>query len=199
MKTAVAVFLCMPFLAACGQDTGKAQGESGQAETKGSAGMQTETSLQEIAFTTITGEPASLADFSGQPVLIVNVASQCGNTPQYAGLEELYRTYHDSGLVVIGFPANNFGGQEPGTNEEIMKFCSTRFDVTFPMMAKVSVKGKDKHPLFVALTEQSPIPGEIEWNFAKFLLDRDGRLVARFSAKTQPTSEEVVSAIKKLL
>jgi glutathione peroxidase len=198
MKNWVALLICLPLLAAC-QTSGEARSEREQTASESTTNMQTETSLQEIPFTTITGDLASLADFSGQPVLIVNVASQCGNTPQYAGLEELYRTYHDSGLVVIGFPANNFGGQEPGTNEEIMKFCSTRFDVTFPMMAKVSVKGKDKHPLFVALTEQSPIPGEIEWNFAKFLLDRDGRLVARFSAKTQPTSEEVVSAIEKLL
>jgi glutathione peroxidase len=161
--------------------------------------MITQTGLQEIPFQTIAGDSTSLADFSGHVVLIVNVASKCGNTPQYAGLEKLYSQFRDSGLVVIGFPANNFGGQEPGTNEEILKFCTSTYDVTFPMMAKVSVKGPDKHPLFVALTEHSPIPGEITWNFAKFLLDRDGKLVARFDPKTQPLSDEVLKAVREAL
>jgi len=151
-----------------------------------------------IPFTTIKGDTTNLAAFDGKVVLIVNVASECGNTPQYAGLEKLYRTYKDRGLVVIGFPANNFGGQEPGTNEQILQFCTSKFDVSFPMMAKVSVKGADKHPLFTALTEKSDMAGEIRWNFSKFLLDRHGNLVARFDPAVQPDSEQLLSAIKKL-
>jgi glutathione peroxidase len=154
---------------------------------------------QAIPFETITGDTTSLADYEGRVVLIVNVASKCGYTPQYADLEELYRTYKNRGLVVIGFPANNFGGQEPGSNEEILEFCQTRFDVSFPMMAKVSVKGSDEHPLFVKLTEQPDMAGEIKWNFSKFLLDRDGRLVARYDSGVKPTSDEIVKQIEELL
>jgi len=157
------------------------------------------TSYLDCPFLTITGDTTSLADFGGKVVLVVNTASECGFTPQYAGLEELYRKYKDRGLVVVGFPANNFGGQEPGTNEEILNFCTTKFDVTFPMMSKVSVKGKDKHPLFVYLTEQSPLPGEIQWNFSKFLLDKNGRLVARYPSKVTPLDSELVSTVEDLL
>ena len=141
-----------------------------------------EPALQDIPFQTITGESTSLKDYAGKVIMIVNVASRCGFTGQYAGLEELYQTYSDSGLVVIGFPANNFGGQEPGSNEEILSFCQTKFDVTFPMMAKVSVKGKDKHPLFRRLTEGNEFSGEIKWNFTKFLIDREGKLAGRFGS-----------------
>lgn len=155
--------------------------------------------IEHIKFETITGDTVDLADYPGKAILVVNVASKCGNTPQYAGLEELYQKYADSGLVIIGFPANNFGGQEPGTNEEILQFCTTKFDVTFPMMSKISVKGKSKHPLYVELTENSNKPGEITWNFTKFLLDSKGNVVARFDPKTKPESEEVVGAIEKLL
>ncbi len=155
--------------------------------------------IKQIPFETITGDTVTLTDFSGKVLLLVNVASKCGNTPQYAELQQLYSMYKDSGLVVIGFPANNFGGQEPGSNEQILDFCQTNFNVTFPMMAKVSVKGKDKHPLFVQLTEKSSIPGEIKWNFSKFLLDSSGNLVARFDSPVKPLSEELLSSLKKLL
>ena len=155
--------------------------------------------FRQFRFATIQGDTTSLAAYQGKVVLIVNVASKCGNTPQYAALEQLYKDYKDRGLVIIGFPANNFGGQEPGTNAEILQFCSATYDVTFPMMAKISVKGSDIHPLFAALTEKSNLPGEIKWNFSKFLLDRQGRLVARFDPTVKPDSDEVVSAIKKLL
>jgi glutathione peroxidase len=155
--------------------------------------------IKAISFNTIDGTATNLAAFDGKVKLILNVASECGNTPQYKDLEALYRRYKDRGFVVIGFPANNFGGQEPGSNEQILEFCTSRYDVTFPMMAKISVKGEDKHPLFKALSEDSPIPGEISWNFAKFLLDRDGKLVARFDPKVQPMSDEVVGSIEKLL
>lgn len=148
-----------------------------------------------IPFKTIAGHDTTLADFAGKVILVVNVASECGYTPQYAGLQKLYEQYKDSGLVVIGFPANNFGGQEPGSNEQILSFCQTNYRVTFPMMAKVSVKGKDKHPLFVYLTEQSPLKGEIKWNFGKFLLDRDGNPVARFDSGVAPDAPELTSRI----
>lgn len=155
--------------------------------------------VRDIPLETITGDNITLADVNGKAILIVNVASECGFTRQYAGLEELYQTFKDSGLVVIGFPANNFGGQEPGSNEEIMNFCQTKFDVTFPMMAKVSVKGKDKHPLFTKLTESADFGGEIKWNFSKFLLDRNGNLVARFGSSTKPMSDKIVGQVKELL
>ena len=155
--------------------------------------------FMDIPFQTITGENTNLNAFAGKVLLLVNVASECGYTKQYAPLEELYKDYKDSGLVVIGFPANNFGGQEPGTNEEILNFCSSKYNVTFPMMSKISVKGEDKHPLFVYLTEESDIPGEISWNFGKFLIDRNGKLVKRFDTKIDPLSDEIVNEIKKLL
>jgi glutathione peroxidase len=152
-----------------------------------------------VPLVTITGDTTSLAEFDGKAILIVNTASKCGYTPQYEGLEELYEKYKDSGLVVIGFPANNFKNQEPGTNEEIQQFCSTEYGVTFPMMSKISVKGDDKHPLYVYLTEQSPFPGEITWNFNKFMLDRNGKVIARFDSKVTPMSDQVQLAIYKAL
>ena len=155
--------------------------------------------FMKIPFLSITGDSSELAAFEGKVMLVVNVASNCGYTNQYAKLEELYRTYRDSGLVVLGFPANNFGNQEPGSNEEILDFCQTRFNVSFPMMGKISVKGKDKHPLFIYFTEDSNLPGEINWNFSKLLLDRSGQLVARFDSQVQPMSAELVEQIEKLL
>ncbi len=152
-----------------------------------------------LPFNTISGEAVDLSAYRGKVVLIVNVASKCGFTKQYAGLEELYRSKKEKGFVILGFPANNFGGQEPGTNKEILNFCTTKFDVTFPMMAKVSVKGEDKHPLFKFLTEESNLPGEIEWNFSKFLLDRDGKLVARYKSAITPDNAELVGKIDELL
>ena len=159
----------------------------------------TTTAYEQMHFNTITGQPDSLAAYKGQVVLIVNVASKCGFTPQYAGLEALYLAKKDKGFVILGFPANNFKSQEPGTDQEIQNFCSTTYGVTFPMMSKVSVKGDDKHPLFKYLTEQSNMPGEIEWNFTKFLIDRDGKLVARYKSKTTPEDTELVAKIDELL
>jgi glutathione peroxidase len=152
-----------------------------------------------IPFSTITGDTTNLNAFKGKVVLVVNVASKCGYTPQYAGLETLYRAKKDKGLVIIGFPANNFKEQEPGTNEEIMKFCQTTYDVTFPMMAKISVKGTDIHPLYAYLTKMSNLPGEIGWNFNKFLFDREGKLVARYDSPTKPDDPKMVAQIDSLL
>jgi glutathione peroxidase len=151
---------------------------------------------------TIDGQPAPLAAYKGKVVLLVNVASRCGFTPQYTALESIYEKYKDRGFVIVGIPANNFGSQEPGTNEEIKTFCSSKYNVTFPMMSKVSVKGDDKTPLYQFLTSSSGNPktgGEIQWNFTKFLIGPDGQVLARFEPKVTPDSPEVTSAIEKAL
>jgi glutathione peroxidase len=148
----------------------------------------------------IDGGKINFADYKGKKILIVNTASQCGNTPQYADLEKLYKKYQGK-LVIIGFPANNFHQQEPGSNKDIQEFCTKKYAVTFPMAAKISVKGDDIHPLYKWLLAESKAkhfqPEEVTWNFQKYLLDEKGNLVAVFSPKTQPLSEEVVAAIEK--
>ena len=153
--------------------------------------------MHEFTLNSIDGKPAPLSAYQGKVVLIVNVASRCGFTPQYAGLEALYEKYKDRGFVILGFPANNFGGQEPGTNEEIKTFCSTKYNVTFPMYSKISVKGDDKAPLYQFLTAATG--SEIQWNFTKFLVDKSGKVIARFEPKVTPESPEVASAIEKAL
>lgn len=158
--------------------------------------------LYAIPVQRIDGTTTNLSPYKGQVMLIVNVASRCGFTPQYAGLQKLYDTYKDRGLVVLGFPANNFGKQEPGSNEEIKQFCETRFHVTFPLFAKISVKGEDQHPLYKYLTGKDTNPvcaGEIAWNFNKFLIARDGRILARFDSRATPESPDVIKAIEKAL
>ena len=160
------------------------------------------TPLYDIPLRRIDGKEAKLGEYAGDVLMIVNVASQCGKTPQYAGLEKLYATYRDRGFAVLGFPANDFDAQEPGTNQEIKTFCSSKYNVTFPMMAKVSVKGDDKTPLYQYLTDKATSPttgGEIQWNFTKFLIGPDGQVVARFEPKVTPDSPEVTSAIEKAL
>jgi glutathione peroxidase len=148
----------------------------------------------------IDGKPTKLESYKGKVVLMVNVASKCGLTPQYEGLQELYDKYEKQGFVVIGFPANNFAGQEPGTDKEIQQFCSTNYGVTFPMMSKISVKGKDAHPLYAQLAAQpEPVGGEPEWNFDKFLVNRDGEVVARFKPRTTPEAPELRERIEQLL
>jgi len=149
----------------------------------------------------IDGKPAPLADYKGKVVLLVNVASQCGYTPQYSALEAIYEKYKDQGFVILGFPANNFGAQEPGTNEEIKSFCTRKFNVTFPMYSKISVKGSDQSPLYAYLTKETGagIAGEIKWNFTKFLVDRNGKVVQRFEPAVTPDSKEVTAAIEKQL
>lgn len=190
----IAIGLRLLFLTGCTDQKEYEAGAKTQMESKTEI-----TDYRQIPFETITGEETSLADFKGKVVLIVNTASKCGFTKQYAGLEELYSDKKDDGLVVIAFPANNFAEQEPGTNEEILKFCQGTFDVTFPLMAKIDVVGDNIHPLYRYLTEESPVPGEIRWNFNKFLLDREGTPVARFESKVEPDDPELVAAIEKLL
>jgi glutathione peroxidase len=149
----------------------------------------------------IEGKPAPLANYKGKVVLVVNVASQCGYTPQYSALESIYEKYKDKGFVILGFPANNFGAQEPGTNEEIKTFCTRKYSVSFPMYAKISVKGDDQAPLYAYLTKETGpgLTGDIKWNFTKFLVDRDGKVVERFEPAITPDSKEVTSAIEKEL
>ena len=160
------------------------------------------TSIYDFTMKSIDGQPVSLKSYDGKVVLLVNVASKCGFTPQYTGLEALYEKYKDRGFVIVGIPANNFGSQEPGTNEEIKTFCTRKYNVTFPMMAKVSVLGDDETPLYRFLTDKSANPqigGDIKWNFTKFLFDRNGKPVARFEPAVTPDSPEVQSAIESAL
>ena len=148
----------------------------------------------------IAGKDTKLADLGGKAVLVVNVASKCGYTRQYAGLESLYKAYKDKGLVVVGVPCNDFGGQEPGTEAEILQFCSSKYNVTFPLLGKVAVKGDGAHPLFTTLTgEAAGQPGPVKWNFNKFLIAKDGSLAARFDSKVEPESDELKAAIDKVL
>ena len=161
---------------------------AGMAQTPGA-----KMSALEYEMKTIDGKEFKFADLKGKVVLVVNVASKCGNTPQYAGLEKLYEKYGKDGLVVVGVPANNFGGQEPGSNEDIVKFCESTYHVKFPMLAKVSVKGVDIAPLYAFLTTQKTEPvkaGPVSWNFEKFLLGRDGSVIGRFSPREQPANLE---------
>jgi glutathione peroxidase len=177
--------------------------------------------IESIAVRTIEGTESSLADYAGKVRLVVNVASKCGLTPQYAGLEALYRKYHQRGFEILGFPANEFGAQEPGTEEEIKSFCSTQYDVTFPMFAKLVVKGKAQHPLYAALTQAAPVsislpgsdfrgnlskhgidlgaPNDVLWNFEKFLIDRQGQVVSRFSPDVPPDAKPLLEAIEREL
>jgi glutathione peroxidase len=157
------------------------------------------TSLYDFTMDDIDGKPVNLNQYRGKVLLVVNTASLCGNTPQYTDLESIYERYHDKGFEVLAFPANNFGQQEPGTNAEIKGFCLTKYSVSFPLFSKISVKGSDKHPLYEYLTEQSPFPGEIEWNFQKYLVDRSGNVVGRFHHRTKPLAPEVVNEIERVL
>lgn len=152
-------------------------------------------SIYDFTMKDIEGKPQSLKKFKGKVLLVVNVASKCGLTPQYKGLQELYKKYEKDGLVILGFPANNFGGQEPGTDEEIKTFCTTKYDVSFPMFSKVSVKGDDITPLYKWLLEKSGDTKDIEWNFGKFLVSRSGSTVQRFSPRDVPSSKNLEDAI----
>jgi glutathione peroxidase len=180
--------------------------------------------LSNIPITTIAGAPAFLADYDGKVLLIVNVASKCGLTKQYTALEDLYQKYKDRGFVVLGFPANDFAGQEPGSDQEIAKFCSTEYPVTFPLFSKIAVTGSNKHPLYKALIEAEPnhikhgpwrenlenysakngypppnaLP-ELLWNFEKFLVSRDGNVIARFAPDTPPDDPKIIEAVEKAL
>ena len=154
-------------------------------------------SLYEIPLKNIDGKPASLKDYQGKVLLIVNVASECGYTPQYKGLQALHEQFKDQGFTVLGFPCNDFGGQEPGSATEIKQFCSTNYKVTFPLFEKIQVKGGGKHPLYEALTgAKSPAPGEVGWNFTKYLISREGEILQRFDSDVEPDASPLVDAVK---
>jgi len=156
--------------------------------------------LQTIPLKDIDGKDTSLKAYDGKVLLVVNVASKCGFTPQYKQLEAIQLKYKNKGFSVLGFPCNDFGGQEPGTNKQIKKFCTATYDVTFPMFDKLHVKGSDQHPLYAALTgKDAPFPGDVGWNFGKFLISSDGKIIARFDSKTTPDSPEVTKAIESAL
>ena len=176
----VALTLCLAFAAAVAARAESATPLSG--EMKG-----------------IDGKPVDLASYKGKVVLVVNVASRCGKTPQYAGLQKLYDAHKDKGFVILGFPANDFGAQEPGTDAEIAEFCSTKYAVTFPMFSKITVKGDGKAPLYKALTEAADPKGEVGWNFEKFLIGKNGAVIARFKSGVAPDDATLVKAIEAAL
>ena len=164
--------------------------------------MAADKTVYDFTLNSIDGQPVPLAAYKGKVVLLVNVASRCGFTPQYSALEATYEKYKDRGFVIVGIPANNFGAQEPGSNQEIKTFCTSKYRVTFPMLAKVSVKGDDMTPLYQFLTDKSVNPqtgGEIQWNFTKFLIGPDGHVKARFEPEVTPDSPQVTTAIEKAL
>ena len=159
-------------------------------------------SIYDFTMEDIKGDSVNLTDFKGEVILIVNTASKCGFTYQYEGLEKLYETYKDSGLVILGFPANNFLKQEPGSDKEIASFCSLNYGVTFPMFSKISVKGKDIHPLYEYLTSKESdheFGGKISWNFNKFLISRNGKIINRFGSKVKPRNEKIIKAVEDAL
>ena len=159
-------------------------------------------SVYDFTMKSIDGKEVKLSSYRGKVVMIVNVASRCGFTPQYDGLQKVYQKYEGQGFVILGFPANNFMGQEPGTDEEIKTFCSMKYNVTFPLFSKISVKGSDIHPLYKFLTDKSTDPdfgGDISWNFNKFLIDKNGKIAARFASPDKPESDKVIQAIETAL
>ncbi|QQS33273.1 MAG: glutathione peroxidase [Acidobacteriota bacterium] len=161
-----------------------------------------ESSIYDFTMKDIDGKEVKLSAFKRMALMVVNVASKCGYTSQYEQLEAVYKRFKDRGFVILGFPANNFMGQEPGTEAEIKEFCSTKYGVTFPMFSKISVTGADQHPLYGYLTNKATNPefaGDISWNFNKFIIDRNGRVTARFASKDKPDAENVISAIESAL
>ena len=194
------LFLALGIVAGCSPGyvmtpTGAQAGEAN--EPTQDALMSTQSSsIYNFTLNDIDGKPVPLSRFRGKTLLLVNTASFCGNTPQYSDLQTMYDRYQSKGFEILAFPANNFGQQEPGTNEEIKGFCYTKYSLTFPLFSKISVKGSDKHPLYRYLTEESPFPGEVEWNFQKYLVDSHGTVVARYHHRTKPTSDEIVRDIE---
>lgn len=172
---------------------------SAQAGQEGALMAAKTSNLYDFTLDDIDGKPVNLSQYRGKVLLLVNTASFCGNTPQYSDLQSMYEQYNEKGFEILAFPANNFGQQEPGSNQEIKSFCFTKYSLTFPLFSKISVKGSDKHPLYQYLTEQSPFPGEVEWNFQKYLVDRSGNIVGRFHHRTKPLAPEIVKEVERVL
>jgi len=167
-------------------------------QTKGTE-MEQKPVIYSFTMKTIDGEERSLEAYKGKVLMIVNVASKCGFTPQYGDLQKLYERYKDEGFVILGFPANNFLWQEPGSDDEIKQFCSTTYNVTFDMFSKISVKGEDMHPLYQYLTKESPASGTVKWNFQKYLIDRKGNVITKYAPGTKPLEDDVVHNVEELL
>tara|TARA_Y100000768_G_C23956375_1_gene673023 strand:+ start:832 stop:1371 length:540 start_codon:yes stop_codon:yes gene_type:complete len=164
--------------------------------------LGTDKTVYQFTMTTIDGKDVSISEYKGKVILFVNTASECGYTPQYEGLQKLYEKYNDQGLVILGFPSNDFGGQEPGSDDEIQAFCTKNYGVTFPMFSKITVKGADKHPLYQFLTEKTnngKVEQEVKWNFFKFLVNRNGEVVQAFPSSVKPLSDDILVAIEKEL
>ena len=199
---AIAAALGMVLWTGCAAMAGDGRSMSTQPNTTDSAATSDCPAALNFNEKTIDGKDVSLCSYKGDVVLIVNVASKCGYTPQYKGLEELNKKYRDRGLRILGFPSNDFGGQEPGSESEIKQFCSVNYGVTFDMFSKITVKGDEKNDLYKYLTAgggNSALAGDVKWNFQKYLIDRNGNLVAVFPSKVEPMSEELTGAIEKLL
>jgi len=198
------VIVALAFLAFVGLMASRVMGKDVVKDPASAAAATSQPSAAQgpLGFTVkdIDGKDYDLGQLKGKVVMFVNVASKCGYTPQYTALEKTYEQYKDRGFVIVGFPANNFKSQEPGTNEQIKQFCTSKYNVTFPMMSKISVKGDDQHPLYKYLTNSDtdgPFAGDITWNFNKFLIDRSGHVYARFESKTKPDDAAVTAAIEK--
>jgi len=203
MKFQHALCISVSFLvsstAACGGD--QPQAVAPAPEQSSSSAKPGASGIIDQTVESLTGETVDLGSYRGRPMLIVNTASKCGYTPQYEGLQELYESYRERGLVVLGFPSNDFGNQEPGDAEEIANFCRLNYGVTFPMMAKVHTKGPAQAPIYQMLTTESAeeFRGEVQWNFTKFLIDGDGRVVARFDSGVEPLDPQITAAVDALL
>ena len=194
IKYSLSMFLMVLFIWGCKPGYGPGSAPVEAAETPG-----TLSSIFQFTMNDIDGQPVNLKQYQGKVLLIVNTASFCGNTPQYGGLQTLYEQYREQGFEILAFPANNFGQQEPGTSEEIKTFCYTKYALEFPLFEKISVKGEDTHPLYQYLTKYSPFPGDIEWNFQKFLVNRKGHIVARYRPGLKPLSPQIVQDIQQAL
>lgn len=197
------LFLALGIVAGCSpgyvMTLTEAQAADAKDRTQGAQVSTQSPSIYDFTLNDIDGKPVTLSQFRGKTLLLVNTASFCGNTPQYSDLQTIYERYRSKGFEILAFPANNFGQQEPGTNEEIKGFCFTKYSLTFPLFSKISVKGGDKHPLYHYLTEASAFPGEVEWNFQKYLVGPNGTVVARYHHRTKPTSDEIVRDIEQAL
>lgn len=198
LVSTIAVFTVLMPLARADEKSG----EGAAAKAKEVSVVEAD-SVLDFTMNDIDGKPTDLGEkYAGKVLLVVNTASKCGLTPQYADLESMYEKYHEQGFEILAFPSNDFGGQEPGTEKEIKEFCSSNYQVTFPLFSKIPVKGENKHPLYAYLTDSEKNPatgGEIKWNFTKFLIGRDGKIIARFEPKTKPTEEEVAQAVERAL
>jgi glutathione peroxidase len=183
--------ICMVILGS-GGGGGKATKTAGGSAKHGA-------SVLDFTMKTIDGKPQPLSSYKGKVFMIVNTASECGNTPQYETLEKLYEMYKAKGFTILAFPANNFGQQEPGTNPEIKTFCTTKYHTTFDLFEKISVKGSDQHPLYKYITQESPFPGDVKWNFQKYLVDRSGRIAARYQPGVDPMTPEIRRKVEELL